>query len=72
MITNTVNAIAQDFVEENSNTKRSRKGEVMELLEKQLETARREMVAAEANLGSFGKQTPRWGLPMPSSSCDYS
>ena len=63
MITNTVNAIAQDFVEENSNTKRSRKGEVMELLEKQLETARREMVAAEANLRKFREANPTVGLP---------
>jgi tyrosine-protein kinase Etk/Wzc len=63
MITSTVNAIAQDFVEENSNTKRSRKGEVMELLEKQLETARREMVAAEANLRKFREANPTVGLP---------
>ena len=62
VITETVNAIATGFVQENSSTKQNRKSTVLDLLEKQLETARKEMVTAEGELRRFREANPTVGL----------
>ncbi|MDO5576550.1 MAG: GNVR domain-containing protein, partial [Fibrobacter sp.] len=62
LITDIINNIADDFVEENALTKRSRKDEVIKILEKQLETARSEMVTAEAVFRRYREQNPTVGV----------
>lgn len=62
LITKVANTIADDFVKENSDTKKGRKAELLGALEKQLETAKTEMIEAEAGLRQFREQNPTVGL----------
>lgn len=62
MITNIINTIADDFVSENTNTKQQRKGELLSVLEKQLQTARKDMISAEATLRRYKEKFPTIGL----------
>lgn len=62
LITKEVNTIVDDFVKENNDTKRSRKEELLGTIEKQLETARIEMVEAETAMKKFREANPTVGL----------
>lgn len=62
LITLIVNAIADNFVNENSVTGLDRQSGVLQVLEKQLETAKAEMLSAEATLRKFRNANPTVGL----------
>jgi capsular exopolysaccharide synthesis family protein len=62
LITKTANTLADDFVKENDDTKRVRKEELLGTLEKQLESARTEMVQAETAMKRFREANPTVGL----------
>lgn len=62
LITDIINNIADDFVQENALTKRSRKDEVIKILQKQLETARSEMIASEAAFRRYRELNPTVGI----------
>ena len=63
LVTETVNAIANDFVESSSSAKGSRKKEILAILEKQLKTAERSLRESEAALKKFRDENPTVGLP---------
>ncbi|MFP4013585.1 MAG: polysaccharide biosynthesis tyrosine autokinase [Chitinispirillaceae bacterium] len=63
LITEIVNTVARDYVRENSSSKKSRKEEILAILEKQLETARSAMQSSEAALRNFRDANPTVGLP---------
>ncbi|MDG5815212.1 polysaccharide biosynthesis tyrosine autokinase [Chitinispirillales bacterium ANBcel5] len=63
LIKRVVNTIANDFVRENSSSKKGRRGEILTVLEKQLEIAKGEMKEAERALQNFRNQNPTVGLP---------
>jgi len=63
LITQTVNTIADDFVESSSNTKGSRKKEILAILEKQLKTAEKTLRESETALRNFRDENPTIGLP---------
>lgn len=63
LMTQIVNTVAEDYVRENSSSKKSRKEEILAILEKQLETARSAMQRSEAALRDFRDANPTVGLP---------
>jgi len=63
LITQTVNAIAEDFVEASSSTKGNRKKEILAILEKQLKAAEKSLRESEAALKNFRDENPTIGLP---------
>jgi tyrosine-protein kinase Etk/Wzc len=63
LITQTVNTIADDFVESSSSTKGNRKKEILAILEKQLKTAERSLRESETALKNFRDENPTIGLP---------
>ncbi|MCL2688435.1 MAG: polysaccharide biosynthesis tyrosine autokinase [Chitinispirillia bacterium] len=63
LITETVNTIADDFVESSSSTKGNRKKEILAILEKQLKTAEKSLRESEAALKNFRDENPTIGLP---------
>ncbi len=63
LITTVVNTIAEDYVKENSSSRHNRKGEILAILEKQLQTASGAMKSSEAALRKFRDANPTVGLP---------
>lgn len=62
MITNIVNTIADDFAYENTTTKQKRKGELITVLESQLQSARKDLLSAEGALRRYRERFPTVGL----------
>lgn len=62
MITSIINTIANDFVNQNILTKNSRKNEIIKILDKQLKTAREEMVQSQLTLRKYREANPTLGL----------
>lgn len=63
LIKDIINTVADDFVNENSQTKKGRKKEVLEILEKQLQTAKAEMQESDRMLKAFREANPTVGIP---------
>ena len=62
LITTTVNTIAERYVEKNLSLRKARTRSVMEILEKQLSTAKEELEQSENRLRSFQSANPTTGL----------
>ncbi len=62
MITAIINTIAVDFAAENTTTKQKRIGILISALEKQLQTARKEMLQAEYSVRKYRERYPTVGM----------
>jgi len=62
MITAIINTIADDFAAENTATKQKRIGSLISVLEKQLQTARKEMLQAEYSVRKYRERYPTIGM----------
>ena len=61
LTTRTVNAIADDFVVRNADMKRNKKSDAVQVLEKQLQSARSDLAGAEAAMRQFREANPSVG-----------